>query len=435
MAEPFDTLMVVQAHDIAIDQLRHRIETLPERSELAEVKRRQADGGCRPVRGGGTGGRSGRPPAHAGGADRRRPPTAATRSSRGCRPGRCRPPVTSRPWTERSTSWPSPAVPVRGGRDRPAWRRRSRWTRVLAALRAESATLVAEAARLEAAIAEAEKSITVVHRRRGGGAGRARPRASRRPGRAVRGAALPPGRGGCGQVGGGPVRRLPSHPVLRRDRAHPPPAARRVRHLPPVRSHPGPLSPGPRAVLVPGRSAPTSQRPMLILVRHGESTGNADGLLLGRIDAPLTERGLAQARAVGALGGRCHPGDLQPVGPGPGHRRGPGHRAAGRDRRSVDRGRLRRVRRDAARIGPGRGVDAVAVGPGLPPPGRRDAHRGRYPGSLRVRGAVRHRRGRGTGLRAGGGGEPCVADQGGHLLGARASATGALGGSIWPRLR
>lgn len=38
---------------------------------------------------------------------------------------------------------------------------------------------------------------------------------------------------------------------------------------------------------------------MLILVRHGESTGNADGLLLGRIDAPLTERGLEQARALG----------------------------------------------------------------------------------------------------------------------------------------
>lgn len=38
---------------------------------------------------------------------------------------------------------------------------------------------------------------------------------------------------------------------------------------------------------------------MLILVRHGESTGNADGLLLGRIDAPLTERGLAQAATVG----------------------------------------------------------------------------------------------------------------------------------------
>jgi probable phosphoglycerate mutase len=40
---------------------------------------------------------------------------------------------------------------------------------------------------------------------------------------------------------------------------------------------------------------------MLILVRHGESTGNADGLLLGRIDAPLTERGQAQAEAVGPL--------------------------------------------------------------------------------------------------------------------------------------
>ena len=37
---------------------------------------------------------------------------------------------------------------------------------------------------------------------------------------------------------------------------------------------------------------------MLILVRHGQSTGNADGLLLGRIDAPLTEQGEAQVRSV-----------------------------------------------------------------------------------------------------------------------------------------
>jgi broad specificity phosphatase PhoE len=43
---------------------------------------------------------------------------------------------------------------------------------------------------------------------------------------------------------------------------------------------------------------------VLILVRHGESTGNADGLLLGRMDAPLTERGLEQARSLGSsLGG------------------------------------------------------------------------------------------------------------------------------------
>ncbi len=39
---------------------------------------------------------------------------------------------------------------------------------------------------------------------------------------------------------------------------------------------------------------------MLILVRHGESTGNAAGLLAGRVELPLTERGREQARAVGA---------------------------------------------------------------------------------------------------------------------------------------
>ncbi len=45
---------------------------------------------------------------------------------------------------------------------------------------------------------------------------------------------------------------------------------------------------------------------MLILVRHGESTGNADGLLLGRIDAPLTERGRGPG-ASGRPGGRVAP--------------------------------------------------------------------------------------------------------------------------------
>jgi broad specificity phosphatase PhoE len=37
---------------------------------------------------------------------------------------------------------------------------------------------------------------------------------------------------------------------------------------------------------------------VLILVRHGESTANAEGRLLGHLDAPLTPRGLAQARAL-----------------------------------------------------------------------------------------------------------------------------------------
>jgi len=37
---------------------------------------------------------------------------------------------------------------------------------------------------------------------------------------------------------------------------------------------------------------------VLILVRHGESAGNAAGLLLGRIDSPLTARGIGQARSL-----------------------------------------------------------------------------------------------------------------------------------------
>ncbi len=42
MAEPFDTLMQVQLHDTTLDQLRHRIQTLPERTELIEVERGRA---------------------------------------------------------------------------------------------------------------------------------------------------------------------------------------------------------------------------------------------------------------------------------------------------------------------------------------------------------------------------------------------------------
>jgi broad specificity phosphatase PhoE len=39
---------------------------------------------------------------------------------------------------------------------------------------------------------------------------------------------------------------------------------------------------------------------VLLLVRHGETAANVDGLLLGRADPPLTERGQAQARALAA---------------------------------------------------------------------------------------------------------------------------------------
>ncbi|HEX4219216.1 MAG TPA: hypothetical protein VHZ02_12640, partial [Acidimicrobiales bacterium] len=42
MAEPFDTLLLVQEHDTTIDQLRHRKVTMIERRELAELEARHA---------------------------------------------------------------------------------------------------------------------------------------------------------------------------------------------------------------------------------------------------------------------------------------------------------------------------------------------------------------------------------------------------------
>jgi uncharacterized protein len=42
MADSFDTLMQVQEHDIVLDQLRHRIDALPERAELRSVRERQS---------------------------------------------------------------------------------------------------------------------------------------------------------------------------------------------------------------------------------------------------------------------------------------------------------------------------------------------------------------------------------------------------------
>jgi broad specificity phosphatase PhoE len=39
---------------------------------------------------------------------------------------------------------------------------------------------------------------------------------------------------------------------------------------------------------------------VLLLVRHGETAANVDGLLLGRADPPLTDRGRSQARAMAA---------------------------------------------------------------------------------------------------------------------------------------
>ncbi|NIA24990.1 MAG: hypothetical protein GWP04_05420 [Gammaproteobacteria bacterium] len=48
----------------------------------------------------------------------------------------------------------------------------------------------------------------------------------------------------------------------------------------------------------------------IVLLRHGESTGNASGLIQGRASSPLSERGLAQARVVARHLAQGEPFDL-----------------------------------------------------------------------------------------------------------------------------
>lgn len=45
----------------------------------------------------------------------------------------------------------------------------------------------------------------------------------------------------------------------------------------------------------------------LVLVRHGQTDGNAGGRFQGQLDVPLNEHGHAQARAVAPLVARLHP--------------------------------------------------------------------------------------------------------------------------------
>jgi uncharacterized protein len=52
VAEPFDTVLEVQRRDTTLDQLRHRLETLPERAALADLgqRRRELDAAAAEVR-------------------------------------------------------------------------------------------------------------------------------------------------------------------------------------------------------------------------------------------------------------------------------------------------------------------------------------------------------------------------------------------------
>ena len=188
----------------------------------------------------------------------------------------------------------------------------------LAALRERAAPLEAQADELRGQVAEDQVGD---RRRAGRGAGRpggrggAAPDRARRPLRDAAGPAEGHGRGAPGRQ---PLRRLPSRAVLGGGREDPRPSSRT--RWPPASS-----------------AAASSSRPegviVLILVRHGESVANAQGLLLGRTDAELTETGRAQALAARALVyDPVAEVRSSPLQPGPRHRRaagaGPARRAS-----------------------------------------------------------------------------------------------------------
>ncbi len=158
----------------------------------------------------------------------------------------------------------------------------------------ELATLAAERGRLESsaevlrgAVADAETVVDAELAAELRRPVRARRRAPERSGRPLRVAPIPARRRRRGPAGRQPLRRLPPGAPVRRGRTGPPAAAgRRWRR---ATSAAGSSS-GPEA----GRAA------VLVLVRHGQATANAAGLLLGRSDAPLTAEGRRQAEALGA---------------------------------------------------------------------------------------------------------------------------------------
>ena len=137
------------------------------------------------------------------------------------------------------------------------------------------------------------------------------------------------------------------------------------------------------------RAAEPRGRTVLIIVRHGRTAHNASGLLLGRLDPPLDELGRAQAAALAADGGAGRPGDLQPAAAHP--RDGGGVRSRRRDRRALDRARLRRVRRHAPRRGAARDLGPLAGRRRLLPARWRDAPPARRAGVRRARRAGRAR--------------------------------------------
>lgn len=76
-----------------------------------------------------------------------------------------------------------------------------------------------------------------------------------------------------------------------------PPGRAATAHYPAVSAGWAPLPSTPCSSLSAGW-APLPSTPVLVLVRHGQTSLNAEGRLAGRLDVPLTEVGVAQAAAV-----------------------------------------------------------------------------------------------------------------------------------------
>ena len=106
MAEPYDTLLQVQEHDTALDQLRHRIEAMPERAALAGVRARRSAVAVAMAE---VQARVDDLAARQAALEERIAASAERRHEleERMRSGTVTASRTSRPWTTRSVSWPS----------------------------------------------------------------------------------------------------------------------------------------------------------------------------------------------------------------------------------------------------------------------------------------------------------------------------------------
>ncbi len=243
MAEPFDTLMDVQLHDTTLDQLRHRIETLPERTELRQVEHR----------------RSALVDAMA--------EVKAQVDDLSARQRALEEQIASVARRRHEIEQRMESGDVSASRDLQAMDHEVHQLEARQAqFEEEEIALLEEEEPLDAVLAEHQRGFQASGRRHGAPRGaiaeaeveiRAAVETEQAE-RQVRAAALPEelakryevlrARSGWRRgrpAGGGSMRRVPSHPVLGGGGADPPASGRSARHVPRVRSHRGALKPWP----------------------------------------------------------------------------------------------------------------------------------------------------------------------------------------------